>query len=361
MTRRAQSVLGSGTRLPPVLKYFIGVEGNWQWFSDLLFHARDCSSSDPRDKVYALHGLAQACLAQGWLDVNYAKSVKQVFAESMQLILEQSKTLDALCLVEWRKESNVTRQETQGQASYDGSVEHSFRGESLPSWVPDWTAKLQTTPKRIARFPLSTKGAKNAIDHLQNPVPLNVRRETDIVLGGHLTGSRWVLQATGCHFEPIRALSGGIVSPKDTTAPGFEWKSSTESINDDFAASKSARELLMNWKLRGLKLAGSDDRVAGRKLFVVDAYFGFGPPNLQEDDMIWKLQSATVFHALRREGLHYTFLGECYGPFSYLALEEEHSFDEQTVRSSIEAKWAKYVKEWKAWEPRSECQSLEIW
>lgn len=101
--------------LPPILKLPMNGKQASSSLVRLLMKTRGCSSTDPRDKVFALLGIV-ADVSSEELPVDYTKSPREVFTELMKLLIRSHTTLDILAAVEPR-----------------GQME-----SGLPSWVPDW-------------------------------------------------------------------------------------------------------------------------------------------------------------------------------------------------------------------------------
>jgi hypothetical protein len=83
---------------------------------DLLYLAgkyRYLKSSDPRDKLYALFGLA----GEINFKPDYGVSVREVYRRFVEACIERSGTLDVLNFVSWSDRGDIT----------------------LPSWIPDWS------------------------------------------------------------------------------------------------------------------------------------------------------------------------------------------------------------------------------
>lgn len=87
---------------------------------DALFMSYRFNCTDPRDKVFAMFGLAQA----SFLQPDYNLSVEDVYRRTTQSLVLALGNLDILCC-----------------------VSHPKRGATLPSWVPDWQAQMAVKRK----------------------------------------------------------------------------------------------------------------------------------------------------------------------------------------------------------------------
>ena len=88
----------------------------------LLRPFRYCHSSDPRDKVYALLGLANDQGVHQMVPIDYAKSVEVVYLDCAKFLIQNGDGMEMLL-------------EAGGSQKGDGNgVEL-----SVPSWVPNWT------------------------------------------------------------------------------------------------------------------------------------------------------------------------------------------------------------------------------
>lgn len=87
---------------------------------DALFMSYRFNCTDPRDKVFAMLGLAQALVLQP----DYNSSVEDVYLQTTHFLLVALGNLDILCCV-----------------SHPKSI------ATLPSWVPDWQAQVAVKRK----------------------------------------------------------------------------------------------------------------------------------------------------------------------------------------------------------------------
>jgi hypothetical protein len=84
---------------------------------DLLHDCRIFEATDPRDKVYGLLGVAPPDSEAASVQVDYSKSVEEVYEDLANLILSSSGNLDLLSV-------------PQNNSQFS---------QRLPSWAPDWS------------------------------------------------------------------------------------------------------------------------------------------------------------------------------------------------------------------------------
>jgi hypothetical protein len=97
-----------------------GLEHSSTSFLNLLERFRDFNCTDPRDKIYALLGLASIDKNMPLPKPDYSKSVSEVYCATARAIIQYTRDLTILCLPK----------------SYKGLIEH-----HLPFWCPDWTTQ----------------------------------------------------------------------------------------------------------------------------------------------------------------------------------------------------------------------------
>ena len=98
---------------------------------ELLNYFRKCLCSDPRDKVYALLGLANDQGAHQMVSIDYSKSVEAVYLECAEFLVRNGDGIKMLT------QAGIL------QGCNDTSVEL-----SLPSWVPDRCREMLTPINR---------------------------------------------------------------------------------------------------------------------------------------------------------------------------------------------------------------------
>lgn len=126
---------------------------------EALNSARNCSSTDPRDKLYALIGMADE-KTRSAIPIDYSKSVEEVFTRAAAALIERNNSLDVI--------------------SSAFSIPGFMHGaQSLPTWVPDWTDQvtyLRVPPQFLSdevgpwRFKTRIKTVSYA-EELQEPPP----------------------------------------------------------------------------------------------------------------------------------------------------------------------------------------------
>ena len=122
---------------PGKLEYALGLlsacqavqQGTGQSLLDLLLQHRNCGASDPRDKVFALCGLA-CDSGPDSLNVkpDYHRNAAKVYSDVAISILKRSSDLALLSVPHPSRPSRVA---------------------GLPSWVPDWSVSTQSTCFRV--------------------------------------------------------------------------------------------------------------------------------------------------------------------------------------------------------------------
>lgn len=89
--------------------------------TEMLLRTQNLDATDPRDKIFAVHGLLSV-LGARLPDPDYSKPIEQVYREAAAAAITHDKRLQIL--------ASVT-----GESMVSG----------LPSWVPDWSCNLPIT------------------------------------------------------------------------------------------------------------------------------------------------------------------------------------------------------------------------
>ena len=127
------TIIRSGAYSGEDLEYFrqtLNVKGEIE-FETMLIHARNCESSNPRDKVYSILGLTGDTAND--INVDYSSPISSVAIQAFRKQTSKSKSLDALI---WSQ--NPSRQ------------------EAIPSWAPNLCSPFSIQPSRL-------KGKKSSL------------------------------------------------------------------------------------------------------------------------------------------------------------------------------------------------------
>ncbi|RDW56543.1 heterokaryon incompatibility protein [Coleophoma cylindrospora] len=92
-------------------------QGDGSSLLDVLARFRYTDSTDPRDKIYGLLGLVSEKLD---IEIDYSRSVNDVYMDCMKRLIEHSQNLDLLCQTPWELYGNKDR------------------STDLPSWAIDF-------------------------------------------------------------------------------------------------------------------------------------------------------------------------------------------------------------------------------
>ena len=119
--------------IPPVLRLRKEIKFTGAKFIDLLSVSRTCAASDPRDKIFALLGMARA-EELPLMRADYTKSIKDTFIEATLYCIRSRKCLDILCLI-------------QSPLSTASSWVPNFSDTTSLSRLPRWLKKASSPPK----------------------------------------------------------------------------------------------------------------------------------------------------------------------------------------------------------------------
>lgn len=124
---------------------------------DILARFRYTNSTDPRDMVFALLGLASNPLS---ITPSYHASMREVYVSTAATIINASRNLDLLCQSPWKLFGNTKRD------------------ASLPSWVPDFAHP--GNPKIL----FAQRGIYRASGNEELETPCKVTKEGGVLLEG---------------------------------------------------------------------------------------------------------------------------------------------------------------------------------
>jgi len=130
-------------RIPSVLKWDPASELERD-FLQVLHKSRNCSASDPRDKVYAVLGLVQHEVVKA-LPVDYSLTLEQVYANVGEHLIMQHNCLHLLKHAGLKESRPNSLDLWSSKQNYDTNTNDVDNGE-LPSWVPRWNDGVDHDP-----------------------------------------------------------------------------------------------------------------------------------------------------------------------------------------------------------------------
>jgi hypothetical protein len=317
-----------------------------------LSFTRDCSSTDPRDKVFGIYGISEDT-AEG-IEIDYTKPVEAVYTDVSRFLIADAKDLTLLSLVQ-------TPDPTRKRPSWvpDWSEDYKMGVLAQPNWDEDLEAKISPEKKieigyrgRRFRASSSTKAIVRldednvnnlivsglilgAIKGLGPPVRVATARSHNGVIRDDraITGintdpvrNEWyaMLLSLGERPYPITRESYRVAFARTIIADGdrnrnratrdlygvLEQYLEFHEINEqmDGALNGCAPEALYDYETALLA-------VAGQRRFFVDegGWIGLAPKWALEGDNICLLFGGNVPFVLRDRGDgKYQFVGECY-------------------------------------------------
>jgi hypothetical protein len=101
-----------------------------------LFNFRRFEASDPRDKVYGLSNLIWPISERDAIEVNYAKSIGQVYADTVLVMIRLYSRLSTLAYV---SHPEAYTGERLGDDNEEYDEDYDNYDESLRSWTPRWS------------------------------------------------------------------------------------------------------------------------------------------------------------------------------------------------------------------------------
>jgi hypothetical protein len=290
-----------------------------------LKRTRNCLSSDPRDKLYAILPLLGLTDLVSPLRPDYQRSTIQVFTD-LALHLYEKNDADVL-----REACTIHNQ---------GMV------NMLPSWTPDWTPTQESKPMRYKQFNAGGKLIENAQLqrgsiglgqyirqlHLRGVcvgTPTRISDECD-VKKNIFPLSQW----QGMARASSAAVAEKAVSPSSPSQPDklddFELLITHERIVYPEALLRGIK-LILDWEkdkssttlLKDIpkRLPASYDRQLERvlkccdqcKLVIFDnGLMGLVPAYTKVSDVVYVIPGATVPFVFRKQDGHYLLVGECY-------------------------------------------------
>jgi Heterokaryon incompatibility protein (HET) len=281
----------------------------------LMRSLRHFQATDPRDKVFALLGIAVDTKELG-LRPDYRKSCKEVYTDLARTLIQHG-YIELLSLCEFSKQIS-----------------------GLPSWVPDWSCKSYRSPLQQRSLDRSTQPLKTILEPRFSASGVNYT--TDLT-GSHAigwdmplllpatflgkvqkVGMTWEHEAIGKWLQDLRSLSY-LMSDASKLPSGREeavWRTavadqeirhgikkprlSEEKIQTVHEALKNKDLTLVNTQtLIDARLNGYCQQLhviaqSRRPLLVSDNFLGIGPCEAEPGDLVFILLGAGVPYILRQ-------------------------------------------------------------
>ncbi|KAK8157784.1 heterokaryon incompatibility protein-domain-containing protein [Phyllosticta citrichinensis] len=165
---------------------------------DLLMRCRRQTSSDPRDKIFALLELGQH-----EMDPDYSKTTRDVYTDFASFVVRDAQRTRSCC------------DHALGDPYYMGCWSIN-QGQELPTWVPDWSVNLKLQPFDFG-------GCQEQISHAYALGELRVRHDASLSLPGRIYDT---IKAAGSLQLDFR----NVPDPKVERALIARWFSECESI-----------------------------------------------------------------------------------------------------------------------------------
>ncbi|KAK7936130.1 hypothetical protein PG985_001625 [Apiospora marii] len=123
--------------------------GERQELFDVLARWSESASTDPRDKIYGVLGLAPENLR---LPIDYSRTLRDVHLDAARAIIDFSANLDIVAQNPWRQDK---------EESIPAVEPHREQLLQLPSWVPTFSVRLRAADQR-ERLLFAQRGIFNA-------------------------------------------------------------------------------------------------------------------------------------------------------------------------------------------------------
>ena len=279
--------------------------------------AYDCT--DKKDKVYAVLGFASD-VPPGGIVPDYAKSVEQIFTDVVRFCLTKPLTqrLNFLGYV---------------MRSAEDSTRLLNEDESMPTWLPDWRARVVVEPlgKTITGGPCHGQRVYGACGDSE-PVVALIKRQL------HVTGFciSHITEVLAVADDSIGSTIERTWTPENAADEyplgGSVYEAFLHTLTVDVLRGMGTilcRDHAMDWSYedrRSATLSGDENykrrqvhvsmrnATFGRRLFwTAEGYMGLGPAAAKVGDQICVLHGGQVLYVLRaRSANEHEFVGECY-------------------------------------------------
>ena len=192
-------------------------------YLSLLIATRDTESTDPRDKIYGLWGLASDA-ADLVPTPDYAQSVQSVYTSFVIAWIKKYKRLDIICAAQPRTKEGV---------------------EGLPFWVPDWSALWCAYPY-ISRHPaLFTDTERDNLE--EKPIYRASGSLQPFLAYSRMqgTGEIHILVAAGLSSDTIAQV--GDINRAIPGRPLPDWREMLWAVKETLSTHEEYMDLIDRW------------------------------------------------------------------------------------------------------------------
>lgn len=261
----------------------------------LLYKTRHCSTTDPRDKLFAILPMITNASKLG-LVADYSKSVAEVYTNVATFLLQHHGLKLLTC--------------NQGTSNI----------ADLPSWVPDWTIQVDRDMYDLSSI------CRQAAAGTSEPAVFEIHSSEN---------EKAVLKVRGTNEGPISTFSDILKDHEDEEKVFEDWVTRALAGDDpefrdphfltilnrgDYGQPRydsTLEKRLPDDYLYVLVSREVDERMDstcnGRRLFLTAAgHLAVGPAEMQKGDLVCILLGCGVPYVLRDVDDHYILVGECF-------------------------------------------------
>jgi len=287
---------------------------------ELLDSSRTCGATDPRDKIFALLALAIP-LHRDAIHPNYSISSDEVYARFTKNFIEAEGALNIL------GHCQAALPDPQSWSSFETLTASQMSGQAAPSWVPNWTIMLETTP--FIKHEVPNDASSRKMYHASGNFLPSVQHTDDL----------GTLVLRGFAFDTISSLGRNFADPFNTSTIRAWHLWIGEVLGSTYHTGETTQEAILRTLVADIQIregryvrgfaaswpisndlddgnmSGYYIRMAlnGRGMFLSsEGRMGLARFDVMEGDKICILHGGHVPFVLRQEGSQYLFKGECY-------------------------------------------------
>jgi hypothetical protein len=310
---------------------------------------------DPRDRIFAIYGLLEDATSADFVP-DYTKTVSQVYTRSTWSIIKATRSLSLLCLTGLQSDPYIPK---------------AYRSLPYPSWVVDWGSNLssQSSSLEYQLYHASLESEAIATFH-ESTHTLTVygilvdtvwvedtrdglgdlfatMKDRDLALNPLEGGEVGSMILQMFPWNSFRTWQEHFKVYPTECDPGYAWvRTITTDIGREEGESKKARltektirqiyaltrmfDTSAEEMLREFSLSDTDNRdmvlrtvvnlllralvdTKEKSFFITrEGYFGLGPLQLEEQDMVCVLPGCSVPLLIRKRDYYHVLVGECF-------------------------------------------------